>query len=474
MESTRSVGYSFNSAIADIIDNSLAAVPCKNIWIESPPDKLQVSILDDGHGMSGDELREAMRYGVDPNEERKPEDLGRFGLGLKMASLSQCRQLTVISKKDGEVSACRWDLDFVIENDEWILQILDEADYCDSPQIARFHRLSSGTLVVWDRLDKISAKSTDAQQVLYDQLYDASQFIGLTFHRFMDQDAVNQVKIHMNGNRIEPADPFLLHHATDPATFRLPEQRQIVDGHVIRLAGYVLPPTTRLTAEQKKYLGPTNDLQNTQGFYVYRNKRLIIPGTWFRLSRKKELRKNARVQVDIESSSDSLWDIDVRKSSATPPPVFREILGRVMENVSESSENLYRYRGRKENPQGITPVWNRIVDRGNAVRYEVNGLHPQIAAFEDTLTPEQLRDFRSLMKSVGTCVPVAQIYTDMSDKAGGASQAPDEEEEARLLDAGRRLLESGVVTLDVISKTQPWNAFPEVVGKLADEFRREN
>ena len=121
MESTRSIGYSFDSAVADIIDNSISA-GAKHVWIKSvPSDDPYVAILDDGIGMSSDKLAEAMRYGTNPNMQRSTTDLGRFGLGMKMASLSQCRVLTVISKFKGRISVCRWNLDRVIQTNKWTL-----------------------------------------------------------------------------------------------------------------------------------------------------------------------------------------------------------------------------------------------------------------------------------------------------------------------------------------------------------------
>ena len=155
MESTRSIGYSFESALADIIDNSISAC-ADNVWITSLPDEDPfVAVLDDGEGLTGSELQEAMRYGTNPGIERSVDDLGRFGLGMKMASLSQCRVLTVISKKDRCVSSCRWDLDRVIQTDQWTLQILDESEVEGLPQYDELTSLDHGTLIVWQKLDKL-------------------------------------------------------------------------------------------------------------------------------------------------------------------------------------------------------------------------------------------------------------------------------------------------------------------------------
>lgn len=114
LESMRAIGYSFEAALADLIDNSLSA-DARQIELHfSPYDRPYVVVLDDGAGMSPSELTAAMRHGSrDPRLARDSRDLGRFGLGLKTASLSQCRRLTVVSWKDGQRSARQWDLDHV-------------------------------------------------------------------------------------------------------------------------------------------------------------------------------------------------------------------------------------------------------------------------------------------------------------------------------------------------------------------------
>ena len=119
MNSMRSIGYNFRTAIADIIDNSISA-KAKNIYISSPinDEKIFITILDDGEGMDDSELFNAMKYGSN-KEYYDTNDLGRFGLGLKSASLSQCRILTVASKKENVIVAYQWDLDSVIQNREW-------------------------------------------------------------------------------------------------------------------------------------------------------------------------------------------------------------------------------------------------------------------------------------------------------------------------------------------------------------------
>lgn len=312
MESTRSVGYSFESAVSDIVDNSISA-DARNIWITSlPGDDPFVSILDDGNELSLQELEEAMRYGTDPNAVRDKNDLGRFGLGMKIASLSQCRRLTVVSAKSGSVSACRWDLDRVIETDSWTLQVLSGGELDGLPSIDKIRSMPSGTLVVWENMDKIRERSGgDLSALMSKTISDLKEHLRLTFHRFMDS-AAGEVRIFLNGDELKPCDPFLTRNTQTKA---FPEETVKIEGEDVKVKAYVLPVESKLTPEDVDMMGGLN--RSLQGFWVYRNKRLIIPGTWFRLTNKKELTKLARVRVDIPNTLDSVWDIDVKKSSMT-------------------------------------------------------------------------------------------------------------------------------------------------------------
>lgn len=158
MEATRAIGYSLEAAVADIIDNSIAADATEIKLNFFPVDQEYVSILDNGLGMDAEKITEAMQYGSkNPGDKRENNDLGRFGLGLKTASLSQCRKLTVVSKRAEQKDhyECRqWDLDYVQLTGEWSLKILEEREYSQLPQFAELQRLTSGTLVVWQQLEK--------------------------------------------------------------------------------------------------------------------------------------------------------------------------------------------------------------------------------------------------------------------------------------------------------------------------------
>ena len=316
MESTRAIGYSVEAAISDIIDNSISA-HAQNIHICYFPVHGQgpyIYILDDGDGMSEELLHEAMRYGsCDPEEERTKDDLGRYGLGLKTASLSQCRKLTVLSKERGMIHGRCWDLNYIKQVNTWALQELEPDEMAGLPGYSDLQALEHGTLVLWQDLDKLLIGESDPENALGKKLKPVREHLALVFHRYLTgETGLSKVSIMINNRSVEPHDPFL----TGKSTQLMDDETIRVRGEKIVVRPYILPHISRLSASEIEILGGKDGLRKEQGFYVYRNKRLLIWGTWFKLMRKGELSKLARVQVDIPNSLDDLWTLDVKKSTA--------------------------------------------------------------------------------------------------------------------------------------------------------------
>ena len=209
IESMRSLGYSFSSAIADLLDNSISA-NAQNIHIMSQPgSNPSMVIFDDGCGMSRQELYEAMRYGSsNPLEERSADDLGRFGLGLKSASLSQCRKLIVVSKKNGEVSGYSWDLDYVIKSKSWMLKGYTEVEISDLPKITMLNEVDHGTYILLQEFDRIKEGTGNITETFSKCLDDMINHLSLVFHRFLEEG----IKIYVNNLEVEGRDPFLTSH----------------------------------------------------------------------------------------------------------------------------------------------------------------------------------------------------------------------------------------------------------------------
>lgn len=311
MESTRAIGYSLEAAIADIIDNSIAAKAGKVQLSFFPVGDAYVSILDNGTGMDDAQMNIAMQYGSkSPTETRDSSDLGRYGLGLKTASLSQCRVLTVISKQGDQVIGRRWDLDYVIKTGAWSLLILDKEDFASVPHISDLYEQDSGTLVVWQNLDRLLMGEVDYEKSLGRKMDEVRQHLELVFHRYLSgESGIKKLEILFNGVKLKAADPFLIKKSTQA----MDTETLVIRGKRILVTPYILPHISKMTEEEKNQLGGKDGIRKRQGFYVYRNKRLLIWGTWFRMMRQGDLSKLARVMVDIPNDLDDLWTLDIKK-----------------------------------------------------------------------------------------------------------------------------------------------------------------
>lgn len=406
IESMRSLGYSFPAAIADLLDNSISA-KARNIDIISTPGmEPSLIILDDGNGMTENELCEAMRYGSsNPLETRREDDLGRFGLGMKAASLSQCRKLIVVSKKEGKVSAYSWDLDYVIDSESWMLMGFTEEEMLQFPHIDQLLEKEHGTYIYLSEFDRIKEGTGNLSETFNKCLDDMINHLALVFHRFIDEG----LTIRINQLELEARDPFLSYHR---ATQRKRESSFRINNEKITLKPFILPHLSKLSQDDLDKVGGKDRLRSEQGFYVYRNKRLIIWGTWFRLERKDELNKLARVMVDIPNSLDYMWSIDIKKSAATLPDIIKKNMYNAVYESVLCSEAVHTYRGRKEKKdRDIEYVWERVKVR-DGYEYQINRKIPQLELLESTLDESQLRLLSSVINTIEAAFPVSALYVD--------------------------------------------------------------
>lgn len=254
IESMRAVGYSVEAAIADLVDNSISArADLVEIKYDASDDPF-VAILDNGWGMAPDELTNAMRHGSgNPTNTREPDDLGRFGLGLKTASLSQCRKLTVVSRKSNVTSARRWDLDVVQLSGRWLVVVPELKELEALPMFSRLRALESGTLVVWQDLDRLTAGAFDSQSEMTTKLSSLYEHLALVFHRFTQkEDGIGPVTMMVNGQQIPPRDPFLRSN-----TFRQPLEGQVIrhERGDVRVLPFILPPVSHLPPDEISLAG---------------------------------------------------------------------------------------------------------------------------------------------------------------------------------------------------------------------------
>ena len=375
MESMRAVGYTLEAAIADLVDNSITAGASRiDISFASEPDDF-VAVLDDGGGMFREAAREAMRLAArSSTEQRSADDLGRFGLGLKTASLSQCRDLTLVSKTPEGVIAYSWNLDHLFREGTWSLLLLDEAEVAALPCVERLLAQETGTLVIWRDLDQLRAHAGSSAAELDAVMVGVRDHLGLVFHRFIG-DSRHPLVIRLNGRAIPALDPFLSSHRR---TQRLPSESFQVEGSTVTVQPYTVPRLTTLSSADRATLQVAGQLRDSQGFYIYRARRLVIWGTWFRILPRQDMAKLSRVQVDVPNTLDHLWALDIKKATAQPPPEVRRRLKKFAERVTVPSKNTLNWQGRKE--KGPTQhVW-QLVTHEHGFSYALNRSHPAVDA----------------------------------------------------------------------------------------------
>lgn len=476
VESTRSIGYSFESALADIIDNSLAKESTEINVLFSSKDPQYIAVVDNGSGMSEAELESAMRYGSRSSlEERDKNDLGRFGLGLKTASLSQCRRLTVITKKAGEYNAACWDLDHIIQKKDWSLICYKGKEAEELPFADNLSEINSGTVVIWQVFDRILDGSSNVQSVFDECIERARNHISLVFHRYMDNENIgSRVKIFFNNALVDPIDPFL---TTNPATQPLTEQTLRIDGSVIKVKPFILPYASKVSAKDRKKLGDLCDLRSNQGFYIYRNRRLIIWGTWFRLIKIQELNKLARIRVDIPNTLDSIWEIDIKKSTASLPDVIKRNLVAVVENSVGRSERVYKYRGRSTSRDNLQHIWETIDNRGK-FQYQINRELPIVKKLEESLDEQALGYLDSFIKTIEDAFPYGDVYYRLAKDENAVDQSGMEFEEVykvamNMVLAYAEMGGDTCIFLDSMDKIDYFVKYPDVVKKIREDYKNE-
>ena len=410
IQSMRSVGYSLKTAVADIIDNSLTANAHKiELLADTDSNSLAFGILDDGIGMNKAELIEAMRLGTkNPLDDREITDLGRFGLGLKTASFSQCRRLTVVTRRNETISAAIWDLDTVAEKDQWLIEIPN--DLTPIPWIEKLD--STGTLVVWQKLDYLTGAKDDHGNLVR-QIDETASHVEFIFHRFMiGWRGRRRTKIFLNGLELTPFDPF---HSRHPATQTGPLEIIPFGETMIHIQPYTLPHHSKVSPDEWDRYGRTKGYVRNQGFYLYRNKRLIVHGTWFGIMRQSEIAKLCRVRIDIPNNLDPEWKIDIKKASAQPPPQVRERLKKIIDPIVQPSKRTYTVRGKRLIENNKLPVWTRTQNR-NEIFYGLNLEHPLLANFVDTLDQSSKRKFLRLIDLIVSTLPIDALFADIGEK----------------------------------------------------------
>ena len=385
--------------------------------------------------------------------------------------------MTVLTSRNGVVSAATWDLDTVAARDRWVVELPD------SPGgIPWSDRLDGdGTLVVWEKLDRVVRPDGQGnRQDFVRQLDETATHLEFVFHRFLSgrEKREGRVQILLNGRALEPFDPFHSHH---PATQHHQEETFLLDGKEIRIRPVTLPHHDKVSQEDwNRYAGREGYVKN-QGFYLYRNRRLIVHGTWFRLARQAELTKLSRVLIDMPNNLDSDWKIDVKKASAQPPAPVRERLRGIVERIGVPSRRTYTARGARLTEDSRLPVWTRSQDK-NRISYGLNVDHPLFSAFVGRLDDDAADEFRKLVGLVVSTLPVEALYADVSANSESVTPpALDSDDFAEIVEGTWRILQRGELSRsDAESRMRTadpfrtrWEEAVAVIGSLGQGERDE-
>jgi hypothetical protein len=350
-ESLRDIGYDFPAAVADVVDNSIMAGAGRvDILIEFDGADSFVSVADDGRGMSANGLLEALRYGS--RRTYSQGDLGRYGLGLKTASLSQCRSVTVVTRTTpvGRGAARMLDLDLIAEWDEWL--VVDPVRDSVVDRAREWLSDSSGTVVIWRKLDRVLPERRPhggwGRRRLEGMAAKTAEHLGIVFHRYLEGAAGRHLVIMVNGEKVRPWNPFA---PGEPARIELPAQRfeLAVGGFSGRatLHRYVLPSRDQFSSpiEFDRLSGPLN-WNRQQGLYIFRADRLVQWGGWNGIRGIDEHTKLARASLDFDTDLDSVFNINVAKIRVTIPPQLRQIIERPINELCGQADDIYRKTSR--------------------------------------------------------------------------------------------------------------------------------
>jgi len=351
VESLTSLGHSFSTAVADLLDNSIEAGSSEiSIYVRFEGERSTVRISDNGRGMNIETMKEAMRFGT--RRDYDLSDLGKFGLGLKTASLSQCRKLTVASRTssdESDICAMSWDMEYLEKSKEWAVLQIQENDLDEN--ILRPLRKNTGTVVYWSQIKDIfeykDPKSGWAKRRMSSMCRELENYLAMVFHRFLKgEEEGRTVKIKLNGNDIKAWDPFARNeqHTTPFPPISLMVKEGSVEDRVV-IKPYILPRRDKFSSQEAFNIasGPANWNQQ-QGFYIYRAGRMIQSGGWCNMRTADEHTKLARIALYFPPSLDDVFNINIAKMKVDFPDSLKEQIKSDVAKVVKYAQTVYRQK----------------------------------------------------------------------------------------------------------------------------------
>ncbi len=451
-------GYSLETALADLIDNSISANATKiEILINTDEEPFTLFLADNGQGMDEETLKLSMQFpSTSPDGEREHIDLGRFGLGMKTASFSQTRKFTVLSRKEGteRYYGRTWDLTLLkehgwklwVNSDVEIETILNEYKKQSSEKFESFEGYNPNTIIVWNGLYKFQdyLEESNRQYALQTEIEETLRgHLSLVFHRFME-DKNTPLQIRVNNKQLKPFNPFpISEHDFRSVEFK---QRRFGDDS-IKLEGFVLP--SRSIDETKENINTIwttkyRSLTDMEGIYLYRANRIILFGGWNGLIRKVQKLQLARLRVDIGNSVDHLLHLNVAKSQVIIPHDLKEAFEKYINDLKEEATKEFYNRGIKKYPikkENHYSLFERKASN-KGTRLELNSNFPLLEGITDELSAKGQSKLKILLKMINT--EINSIRQTHEDRVFLGIEKENEISEDELLSTIHALLESGI------------------------------
>jgi hypothetical protein len=349
IQALRSIGYNAQTALADLVDNSLDANATDiRLYFNYSNGNGFIKVKDNGCGMDDEMLQIAMNIGSkDPRKSRNPSELGRFGMGLKTASFSLGKRLSVLSKRDGKYYQRCWDLDHVSDHNEW--QLFREIPKEIESKIGDING-ENGTIIYIDKLDRFIGAGTEnliQENSFYSKLRRIHGHIEFIFHSVLESE---KVRMYVNDDPVIGWDPFLKTH---PSTIEGESQVININGNKMKVKYYVLPHASYLNEQEYKKAGGNKGWRDQQGFYIYRENRLLYFGDWLGMFPKDTFAQLARIRIDLQNSADDDWQVDIKKSAVIPPDKAKSRLESISALVRKISRDIFYFRTQGNQTQQV-------------------------------------------------------------------------------------------------------------------------
>ncbi|AIF67500.1 ATP-binding protein [Terribacillus saccharophilus] len=450
IQALRSIGYNSQTAVADLVDNSIDAKATKvSIDFSYGDGNGFIKIYDNGNGMNDEELQTAMTIGSkDPRSKRERNELGRFGMGLKTAAFSLGKRLTVISKKDSSVSIRCWDLDHVSKENEWLLYKSIPSDLSISPDEING---DNGTIVLIDKLDRFCGFGTYRvvkPESFFSKIKRIQKYLEMVFHVILEKD----ILIEINGNKLLPWNPFL---EGNPRCYEGEIQYLFSNNKHVVITPYVLPHPSTFNKNEHKDAGGLKGWRDHQGFYVYRENRMVSYGDWFGLFPKDVQSELVRIRIDFSNDSDEEWKLDVKKSSVTIPEEIREGLESIGKYYRQLSQEIMLYRTKAsqsgEKVKGSLNTWELYSD-DNGTNYIINRNHPVLTNILRDIDKQNKRKINLYLKLLELGSPSNLLKTESIVKK--EEHFVNENQRKTIIEYANILSNSGIqMNIDQISES---------------------